>query len=315
MRNAASIAEVQSAGVTIEAEEAVAIAQQLILALRASDSRQSGEPPYGPPTVRTVYLVEDGSVVCRTCQTTPAVSEIAILLQAMLPPELRVPGGLRYAIARALLDVDVPPFDSLDDLGETLQRYERGPRDLIVRRVMQRLAMRRALARIGEVDRRRQPQTTELRRALREADARLYLQQVATETVAMTVAAGPKRPTHSRAAVMCVAAGLGLIAAGEFIDRSEHSPSPAPMVVAPASGFPSYDATEMAPPAPPSTAEPPRATNVSRAVLQPPDRRPRVAKRSTRAQAPREETRKPPASRGVLEKLRLNWLKNVLTSL
>src|SRR4051812_14710227 len=178
MTNTASVAEVQRAGVTIEAEEAVAIAQRLIAALRSGDRASAAGPPYGPPTPDTVCLGDDGSVVCRTCEATPAVSEIAILLQGMLPPQRRVPGGLRYTIARALLDVDVPPFDSLDDLSETLQRYQRGPRALIGRRVMRRLGRRRALRRLGEVDGRRQPRTTERGRARREADARLYLQQV-----------------------------------------------------------------------------------------------------------------------------------------
>src|SRR5712671_4592334 len=138
MKTIVSVAELRHAGITIEADEAVAIAQQLMAALRNGDA-DVVQPPYGPPTSENVYLDEDGSVICRACETTPAVSEMAIFLQAMLPvPSIRLPGGLRYTIARALLDVDVPPFDSLDDFSETLTRYERGSRRQIVRRVLQR---------------------------------------------------------------------------------------------------------------------------------------------------------------------------------
>src|SRR5690349_13818806 len=119
MTKTASVAEVQRAGIVIESEEAVAIAQQLIASLHHNNWGRSAERPYGPPTSSSVILGDDGSVVCRTCDTTPAVSEIALLLQTMLPLDTRVAGGLRYTIARAMLDVDVPPFDSLDDLSET----------------------------------------------------------------------------------------------------------------------------------------------------------------------------------------------------
>src|SRR5437870_1424545 len=177
MKMIVSVAELRRTGITIEAEEAVAIAQQLMAVLRNGVDADVVQPPYGPPTPESVYLDEDGSVICRACHTTPAVSEMAIFLQAMLPAaSVRLPGGLRYTIARALLDVDVPPFDSLDDFSETLSRYERGPRQPIVRRVVQRLGARRALVPVYGVERRRHPRATQLRRALREADALLYLQ-------------------------------------------------------------------------------------------------------------------------------------------
>src|SRR6476469_4281238 len=110
MTTVASITELQDGGLTVEADEAVAIAQQLIRSLRAAAVRHV-EPPYGPPTAANVFLNEDGSVTCRGCDTAPAVFEIAIFLDALLSPSPRVPGGLRYAIARAMLAVDVAPFD------------------------------------------------------------------------------------------------------------------------------------------------------------------------------------------------------------
>ena len=133
MTTTVSIAEIQRAGVTLEPVEAVAVAQQLIQTLRRCDDAGVVEPPYGPPTAANVVLNADGSVSCAACGTTPAISEIAIFLDALLPPgSLRVPGGLRYTIARGLLEVDVAPFDSLDDFSRALGRHESGPRDEVV---------------------------------------------------------------------------------------------------------------------------------------------------------------------------------------
>src|SRR2546426_385130 len=106
MNDVVSIAEVQQAGIAIEADEAVAIAQQLIAAFR--DVVQIVEAPFGPPTAQNVYVSAEGRATCRACETTPAVSEMAIFLQSLLRGPVHVPGGLRYTLARALLDVDLP---------------------------------------------------------------------------------------------------------------------------------------------------------------------------------------------------------------
>jgi hypothetical protein len=380
MTKTASVAEVLRAGVTIEPEEAVAIAQELIASLCRGDRPLKAGPPYGPPTSDNVTLGDDGTVSCRTCETTPAVSEIAIFLQAILPPPARVPGGLRYTIARALLDVDVPPFDSLADLAETLVRYERGPRAPIVARVMQRYANRVALAPLRGVERRSHPRTTELRRSLREADARLYLQKVATETVALTVTAPPKRPADVRTGAACVAAGLLMIAAGELIDRPHHDVDPA-RATAPAAAAPDVPRAMPLVEREPGTMNPearavnvrtesepsnlnPARMNIDRgpanpstdAVIpgparRPSNRQPRTSNQRTsndgtsnprtanprtsnsrtsnhRTSNPRALNRRTPNAeprtpnsdpgaprRGLLERLRLNWLRNALTSL
>jgi hypothetical protein len=319
MVKTASVAEVQQAGVTIEAEEAVAIAQQLILELSRRDRARPAEPPFGPPTPANVLLGNDGSIACRACETTPAVSEVAILLQAMLPPQTRVPGALRYTIARALLDVDVPPFDSLADLSETLARYERGSRSATIARVMQRFALRRSLVPLSAVDRRRNPRAAELRRALREADARLYLQKVATDTVALSVVAPPQPPRRMHAATACVAAGLAMIVAGEYIDRS--AATSAARAVEPAA-----IARDIA--LPPPDAQPARAAvsrelrravhdtrgaNDGRRAVAVARRKPPRQPSIVRTEATRAGTNKP--GRSVLDRLRLGWLKNALTSL
>src|SRR6476646_7974470 len=216
----ASAADILQGGVTIEPEEAVAIAQQLIVAIRAGACADLAEPPFGPPTPDRVLLSDDGSVACCACDATPAVSEVARLLEALLPPApARVPGGLRYTIARALLDVDVTPFDSLDELSDTLSRYERGPREQLVVRLLERFAASRAVVPAAIVERRRHVRATELRRALREADARLYLQTAALQAV--TVAPRPQRARSVGAALAGMAAGALLMAAGQFIHSAQ----------------------------------------------------------------------------------------------
>src|SRR6185295_18262602 len=203
MTTTASIAELQQAGVTLEAGEAVAIAQQLIQTLRHGDDGGAVEPPYGPPTAKNVFLNADGSVSCAACGTTPAISEIAIFLDALLPAgSPRVPGGLRYIIARGLLEVDVAPFDSIDEFSRALTRQERGPRDDVIRHLLRRAESACAAAAVAHADRRR-ARTTELRRALREADARLYAHQQAAvmppsgRAEAMAEAGAPRRSWRS----------------------------------------------------------------------------------------------------------------------
>jgi hypothetical protein len=150
--------------------------------------------------------------VCTGFDVAPAVSEVAILLQAMLASAARVPGGLQYAIARALLEVDAPPFDSLAEFSRALARFEQGDRRAAVRSLLGRHLMAHrfasdmpsraagAAAAVGSspgvvepaapsvgkpasrpaADRRRiAPQVTELRRHLRDADQRLFEQQIA----------------------------------------------------------------------------------------------------------------------------------------
>src|SRR5262249_18460882 len=114
-------------GVRLESHEAVAVAQLLI---------ESGAVA---PSPENVELTADGRAICIGCDVTPAVFEIAGLLQTLIPPGApRVPGALRYAIARGLLDVDAPPFDSLDEFSRSLARFERGDRGAIVRALARR---------------------------------------------------------------------------------------------------------------------------------------------------------------------------------
>jgi hypothetical protein len=330
MTTTASIAELQSAGMRLEASEAVAIAQQLIQSLRRASASAAIEPPYGPPSAATVVLNADGSVSCSGCGSTPAICEVAIFLDSLIPAgSPHVPGALRYTIARALLEVDVPPFDSLDAFSEALARHERGNRAEVIRQLLQRSQSACAAAAMAQADRRRrQASATDLRRALREADARLYAVQKSSRTMPEP----PRSETRALPAIAaCLGAGLMLIAAGEFMQRSD-SPSPALAPVAvPALGVVPDGERAAAPGAFNATDEQSAATPVSTlgstagapAIAPPAPENARPTER-VRTAVPRERADRdvplrkprPPAVKktragrsGVLHRLRLGWLK------
>jgi len=216
--NTVPIAELLAHGVTIQCQEAVAIAQAVAAPVRAD--QRIARPPFGPPTPENVHLCGDGSVEYIGSDSAPAVSEVAILLQTLLASAVKVPGALRYSIARALLEVDAPPFDSLADFSRTLARFEPGNCRAAVRNLLERHAVACAGAgsdvpandpsqkpgvaptvtlqlrphpvgswpRPVAYDRRRiGPQATALRRHLREADQRLFEQQAAGRKTARIV--------------------------------------------------------------------------------------------------------------------------------
>jgi Tol biopolymer transport system component len=201
-----TLEQLMDRGVSFQPHEAVAIAQQLI---DTCSTNPDLTPPLGPPSPHNVCLGVDGSVVCRGCAVTPAVSEIGILLEAMLPrgSATRAAGGLRYAIARSLLEVDAPPFDSLAQLSETLARYERGDRRVILRELYARGMTSRSASVMPFPDRRKATATsTELRRRLREADEeRFALLAQPDEAIVPPILpeAGPRQqPTSDRDLLM-----------------------------------------------------------------------------------------------------------------
>jgi Tol biopolymer transport system component len=182
-----SLADVIRRGVTLTPADAVAVVQQLISSYNAEFETS---PPFGPPTIDTVHLRADGAVFCRACASTPAVSELARLIEAMLPAGVKMPGALRYAVARAFLDVDAPPFGSLHEFSAALSRIEPPNCVEVVRGLYQRAAEAAvpthdehaapALAQRPNdgVDRRRPAVSpAELRRHLRQADAALFASQ------------------------------------------------------------------------------------------------------------------------------------------
>jgi len=186
-----TLSEIISSGVTVEAGEAVAIVQQLIAAL--DDLVESPVPP-GPLLPDNILIADDGTARCPACGTSPSIFEIGCLLQTLLPPHgaARVPGALRYAIARALLEVDAAPFDSIAEFSGALRRHEKADRPILVRQLFARADSTESRARpvaegrrdrpseeqtaavVVEDRRRRAPSIAELRRQLREADEERY---------------------------------------------------------------------------------------------------------------------------------------------
>src|SRR5438046_906724 len=115
------LADLFNLGVRPDPHEAIAITQQLIHNGAAS------------PSPDNVELASDGTVVCVGCAATPAVFEMAILLNQLVPPGTPgSPGGLRYTIARGLLEVEAPPFDSIHDFSRALRRFEIGERRAVI---------------------------------------------------------------------------------------------------------------------------------------------------------------------------------------
>ncbi|HEY2907404.1 MAG TPA: hypothetical protein VGJ29_16000 [Vicinamibacterales bacterium] len=290
MDRTASLAELLNHESEIEPHEAVAIVQQLIRPEvdRGEHPVDFTDPSPGPLSTDRVRLEADGSAVCVGSDATPAVSEAANLLQRILPHGgSQVPGGLRYTIARALLDVEAPPFDSLEDFSRALARFERGDRREVVQRLLERSAhasgvaglSRRPVplhsARVGEgvagdvdpappspSDRRVPTVTvTELRRQLREADQRLFVQRSAAQPrieMRSTHRLGRRVPAIAAG----VFVGLSLIGAGEAM-RFRRASEPAAVssgapAAAPASTVsePAWQAT--VPPDPPKPIDRPQ---------------------------------------------------------
>jgi len=134
-----SISELLSMGITLDADEALAVALAL---MRDRSSAMSSSPPHEPLLPENVYLGSDGSVVCRGCGTPPAVSEVALFLRRLLPiGTAGVPGGLHYTIARALQDVDAPAFDSAEDFSRALARFQHGDGAQFLRGLLERVEL------------------------------------------------------------------------------------------------------------------------------------------------------------------------------
>jgi TolA-binding protein len=232
-----SLRDVIDRGVELRHYEAVAIAQQVIALLDVD--LQLG-PPLGPPSLDNVRLGPDGSIVCSGCATSPAVSEIAILLRAMLPRggTARVPGALRYTIARALREVEAPPFGSLGDLSGALMRQERLDRSVVLRGLYARAAATSPnVVAMNRDRRRRAPSIADLRLQLRDADEALFLlvnataptesegflQVTDTRREAVRAATGWDRTRRSRTMARGLAVGcalVGILVLGTTVHRS-----------------------------------------------------------------------------------------------
>lgn len=132
-----SLRDLISDGTTIQPHEAVTIVQQVCRYLAWKSSL--GEAVCVPP-IEEIRI--DAAGEAAITDLTPAdaplsVLELARLLESLLPPPSRdqrraVPGPLRFAIARALGDVDARAFASAAEFSAALARFERdAPRQAI----------------------------------------------------------------------------------------------------------------------------------------------------------------------------------------
>jgi hypothetical protein len=277
MNTAISLEELRADGISVSPQEAVAIVQSLIVGeLNAA----ANEPPFGPPTLESVTIASDGSVCSRGCATTPAVYELGILLHALLDGVSRVPGGVRYAVGRALLEVEAPPFDSLDEFSRALERFEQGERSAVVRALFTRAQAARSvvaaapppLARLSgspwqtaassvRVERRRAgASTTDLRRQLRDADRQLFERHAASAPASEASGSLGRWPRAPIAAGL--AAGLALVAFGEYLHQRNTSH---PQVAAATSIAPRAASKSTGGP-PPSTGGPPAVADAPAGV-------------------------------------------------
>lgn len=286
-----SIAELIGAGTTLTAAEAVAIARAALTCPPASDT--AGEQADVPATI---FIEPDGSLVYRGAQA-PTIAEVALLLRSLLPESTPgVPGGLRYAIARALHEVDAPPFGSADEFSNTLARFQtlavagatpapHAPTD----------SQDMPKARVP-VERRRPhgATVTNLRHALRDADSRLYEQRRSSEGSTRQVA--PPSLVRRTAVVLAgIAAGILIFAAG--VATRDH--------LAPAASR--ANATASIEPAAPPPAD---------IVLEPPVRKAAAVKVKAQPAAravPRKVADKDSKNRGFFQRMHLQWLRRAFS--
>jgi hypothetical protein len=254
-----SIAEVAKR-VALQPRDVVAVVQQLIHG--SAGERLEAQQPFGPPIPENIVLRPDGTVVCAGCHATPSIAETAMLLQNLLAETPAVPGGLQYAIRRALRDVAGPPFDSLDDFSSALARHEQGDRQAVVRRLLKRLELvpiSFAVASAASPQRRSYPPiVAELRRQLRDADRSLFEKQGSPDSTS-TGGTFWSRGVRVPAIVAGVVGAFVIILAGETLHlyRQNRTPAPRTMAAAPApANAPAPAPTNTAAPAPVSTAAP-----------------------------------------------------------
>jgi len=119
----ASLVELAAADVQLHPAEAAALVSSLCRRSARGELR-------GTPSPGIIRLTSDGDVVIEGPTTTgdAGVTRMAQLLADLLPPfdapaEFRASGGLRLVVARALGTIDLPPYESLEDFSNALDRF------------------------------------------------------------------------------------------------------------------------------------------------------------------------------------------------
>jgi hypothetical protein len=169
---------------------------------------------------------------------------------------------------------------------------------------------------------------TDLRRALREADVRLYEYQRRRNHEVLQVKAPPRGRTMTATAA-CLAAGLALICTGELMHhRTAPVVASTPAPIAAQSTVPDITARSSAPdiaaqssaPDQPAPAAPKgeatavrNAPSMSASASSPEVRRIAVKRTKRPSTTASRQSASRPASRGVLDRLRLGWLRNAFS--
>ena len=213
-----SLGHLMRRGVSLQPYEALAIAQELIA---------RGE---GVLSLDNVLLSSDGSASCITATGTPEVTNVAALLQEILPSGPRqVPGPLRYAVARGLSAVEGPPFESLQAFSASLARFEAGDRHGTIRALLQRVVRTAPAAAPQPLSIPPRLATATPVPAPLPAASRVGLAEAPLEMSAV-VAVPPRAPRHFRAwpaALVAIAASflIGMMAIGPAL-RRDTAPQP-----------------------------------------------------------------------------------------
>jgi hypothetical protein len=167
-----SATSLRAAGVILDAAEAVACV------LQAGDALQWSTEA---PEASRIVLRSDGriDISAPRPEREATVESYARLLHRLLPDSTgtaapaRVPGALRLAIARALGAMDAPPFATLRDFRQAIERFlTRSPEELVVSAVLRWAEAEAAPSSESRPAERRTagPRVDTLRRMLREAD-------------------------------------------------------------------------------------------------------------------------------------------------
>jgi len=218
-----SIAEV-ARRLALQPRDVVAVVQQLIH--RSADERGEAQPPFAPLSPENIALRSDGTVVCTGCSATSSIAETAILLQNLLAETASVPSGLKYVIARALQEVEGPPFYSLDDFSSALARHEQVDSQAVVRRLVERFELAPIALAVALLDRRAYPSiVAELRRELRDSDRARFERQASLDSNSPV---GSFRSHLNRvpAPLAGVAAGIVVVLAGQNLNLHRDNTPP-----------------------------------------------------------------------------------------
>lgn len=118
-----SLADLAAANIVVRPIEAATIVHELALQV------SRGELP-GVPSAHVVRFSPSGALTIEgpVAAGGNSVARAAALLDSLLPgfdtvPELRAPGALRLAVARALGMIDLPPYPSIEDFAAAIARF------------------------------------------------------------------------------------------------------------------------------------------------------------------------------------------------